>query len=517
MLSIESQTREMKELAARLNLPVDEILFEAKSAKAPGRPVFDRMMKQVHKGEVAGIICWKLDRLARNPVDGGSIIWAIKQKDIKIITQTQTYSREDDNVILMYIEFGMAQKYVDDLSRNVKLGLKTKLKNGWYPAKALPGYLNHTDKTTRENTLVKDPERFQLVRQMWDLMLAGRHTPPQIIDIANQKWGLRTRPSRMTGGRPFARSAIYKIFTNPFYYGRFEFPRGSGRWYQGKHEPMITKAEYDRVQLMLGRDGNPRPQSQTTFAYTGLIRCGDCGLSVTAEEKHQIICSRCRFKFAHRRQVACPQCEIPLASMTKPLFLHYTYYHCSKSGRPICRQKSIKLEELERQILEQFGKINLSKEFRDWAVEFVHQFHGIKKSSLEQIIASNRIAYQDCEKQIQNLLVLKTSPRNHDDSLLSDEEYTQRRGELLKTKKMLEDALEDTEGRLEQALRLSEQVIDFACLAQERFAQANPNEKKRMITIIQSNLKIIRQNKVIPSLRPMYLVQGGAKGTMFEP
>ena len=267
VLSIESQTRELEQLAEKLNLPIVEILNESMSAKAPGRPVFNEMMQRLYRGEAAGIICWKLDRLARNSVDGGAIIWAIKQHGIKVMTPAQSYAREDDNIILMYIEFGMAQKYVDDLSKNVKRGLKTKIENGWYSGVAPAGYLNHTDKLTGQNTLIKDPERFPLIRQMWDLMLTGHYSPTQILDIANTKWGFRTRLTRRMGGKPLARSGIYQTFTKPFYFGRFEYPAGSGNWYQGKHEPMITEAEYDRVQTLLGRKGNPRPQRHFDFPF----------------------------------------------------------------------------------------------------------------------------------------------------------------------------------------------------------------------------------------------------------
>src|SRR5882724_7010439 len=334
VLSIESQTRELKEVAAKLNLPVVEILTESKSAKEPGRPIFNLMMQRLYRGEAAGIICWKLDRLARNPVDGGSIIWAIKQHGIKVMTLAQSYAREDDNIILMYIEFGMAQKYVDDLSKNVKRGLKTKIEKGWYPGVAPAGYLNNTIKATGENNLIKDLERFPLIRRMWDLMLTGLYTPPQILDLANNEWGFRTRPTRKMGGKPLCRSAIYQFFTKPFYYGRFEYPKGSGQWYEGKHEPMITETEYDRVQVLLGRDGNPRPKTRLEFAFTGLMRCGECASMVTAEEKRQLICSQCRFKFAFRNRDACPRCKPRIEKMTGPVFLHYSYYHCTKTKDP---------------------------------------------------------------------------------------------------------------------------------------------------------------------------------------
>jgi hypothetical protein len=71
---------------------------------------------------------------------------------------------------------------------------------------------------------------------------------------------------------------------------------------------------------------------------------------VTAEEKHQLMCGNCRFKFAYRRKNSCPRCQIPIEKMEKPQFLHYTYYHCGRSKNPSCTQKSVSREHLEKQI-----------------------------------------------------------------------------------------------------------------------------------------------------------------------
>jgi DNA invertase Pin-like site-specific DNA recombinase len=507
VLSIESQVRELKELAAKLNLPIAEVLSESKSAKEPGRLVFNTMVQRLYRGEAQGIICWKLDRLARNPVDGGSIIWAIKQNGIKVMTPAQSYAREDDNIILMYIEFGMAQKYVDDLSKNVRRGLRAKIENGWYPGLAPVGYLNNTIKLTGENNVITDPERFALVRRMWDLMLTGLHTPAQILQTANKEWGFRTRPSRKMGGKALARSVIYRMFTQPFYYGWFEYPQGSGHFYRGKHQPMITEAEYDRVQMFLGKRGHPRPQLRLDFAFTGIIRCGNCGRMVTAEEKHQIICSACHFKFALRKHNACPRCETPIEKMVNPTFLHYTYYHCSKSKKPRCPQKCVSGQELEKQIDHHLARIQISLRFKEWAIEYLHELHEKESASRNDIIDAQQKAYKECLRRLDNMVKLKTSPANTDGSLLSDEEYGRQRVDLLKEKAALEELLNDAGHRADQWLTLSEKIFEFACTARERFAKNGPITKKEILMAVGSNL-ILKDKKLrIEATKPFFLLK----------
>jgi site-specific DNA recombinase len=506
VLSIESQIGELRRLTEKQGLSGVEILTEARSAKAPGRPVFNEMMQRIYRGEAQGVICWKLDRLARNPIDGGAVIWAMKQHGIEIITPTQTFRQADDNTILMYIEFGMAQKYIDDLSRNVKRGLRTKAEKGWYPTSPPLGYRNNPSTGMSDTCIVKDPERFKLVRQMWDLMLTGQHSPPQILAIANTEWHFRTRQTRKQRGKPLARSAIYRLFTDPFYYGWFEYPKGSGQWHKGGHEPMITEEEYKRVQLLLGAKANPRSITHV-FPFTGLIRCGECGAAITAEEKYQLICSRCRCKFAYRKKDCCPRCKTKINAMPNPTFLHYTYYHCTKRKDPRCTQRSIEASTLEQQIDAYLSRIQISPRFRDWAITNLRAYHEQEVKKRNEIVYSQQKAYQDCLTRLDHLVRLKTAPENANGSLLTDEEYGHQRFELLKEKARLEELFQDTGHRVEQWLSLVEKTFHFACAARSWFAAGDVAVKKEILLAIGSNLTLKDKILLIDTRKPFLILE----------
>lgn len=488
VLSIESQMMDLKRLADTREIHVREILTEARSAKEPGRPIFTKMMERIARGEVKGLICWKLDRLARNPIDGGAVIWAIKN-GLEIVTPTQTFRQTDDTAILSYIEFGMAQKYIDDLSRNVKRGLRTKAEKGWYPAPAPLGYLNLKNGANSISEIVPDPERFDLLRRMWDMKLTGTYSVAQIVAIANRDWGFRTRPMKKLGGQPVCVSAVHRMFTQSFYYGCFEYPCSSGNWYRGNHKPMVTEEEFDRVQVLLGRKDKPRPIKHT-FALTGLIRCGECGGSVTAEEKHQLICGGCKTKFAYRNRELCPGCDAKIGEMPTPTFLRYEYYHCIKRRNPHCKQKVSHAGELERQILSSLDRLQISERTIKWVNASLSELRVRDQGNAQLIHRSTRSAYEACLKQLDNLLDLKTSDRNVAGNLLSDEEYETRRSKLLKEKARMEHQLASTPDA-EQTVRRIQDAIATARYAAERFRKGDAATKRRIVMAIGSNLTLI--------------------------
>jgi site-specific DNA recombinase len=214
--SIESQLTTLKRtFDNRPDIEIIRVYEEAYSAKAPGRPVFNEMLTEIEKGKAEGIVAWAPDRLARNSVDGGRIVYLLDigvLKDLKF--STYTFENNSQGKFMLQIMFGQSKYYSDALSENVKRGNRTQLEKGWRPNHAPLGYLN--DKATR--TIIKDPERFPLIRRMFEEALAG--TPvPRIRDMANNEWNFRTPVRKRLGGKSIALSWVYKLLRSPFYAG----------------------------------------------------------------------------------------------------------------------------------------------------------------------------------------------------------------------------------------------------------------------------------------------------------
>ena len=165
VLSISSQIDDSKKVADKFNLKVAKVFSESKSAKQPGREVFNEIIERIKSGEVQGIICWKLDRLARNPVDGFQISCLLQNGIIKHIKTPEHDYYPEDNVILMNVEFGMANQFIIDLKTNTKRGLMAKVNQGWNPCVAKPGYMGDKFSLKGEKKILKDPERFDLLKK----------------------------------------------------------------------------------------------------------------------------------------------------------------------------------------------------------------------------------------------------------------------------------------------------------------------------------------------------------------
>ena len=282
VLSLASQEDQVKVRFA--DLEIVTWYKESKSAFDPGkRPEFEKMLERIDAGEIDGIIAWHPDRLSRNEVDASAITYRIRQMKIKDLKFASgfNFDQTPESMMMLQMTMSQSQYYSAKLSKDVKRGNETKRKNGGLTGVAPQGYLN--DLVTKK--VIKDPERFPLIRQAFDLFLTGEHSVQDILRIMNDDWKYRTVKRNNSGGNPLSRSVLYQIFRNVRYAGIVPDPYNQHEFYTAEFPAMITQDEYDKVQSILGGRGYPHLAQRKEFALRGFIRCGECNCMITAQAK----------------------------------------------------------------------------------------------------------------------------------------------------------------------------------------------------------------------------------------
>ena len=282
-LSIESQVNEMLQIAEREGLEVIDIRRESKSAKDSGnRPVFKELLSDVKQENFNSILTWAPDRLSRNAGDLGSVVDLMdEQKLHSIRTYGQTFSNSPNEKFLLMILCSQAKLENDNRGINVKRGLRARCELGLWPTNAATGYIKER-RLDRKNECLIDEDRAPVIKQMFERVAYEKWSGRKLYHWLKFELNFRTH----AGKKHLSLGNIYKILDNTFYYGSFEYPKGSGQWYQGKHEPIITKELYDEVQTQL-KGNELKTRTDKEFAFTKLMTCGLCGSGISADEKYK--------------------------------------------------------------------------------------------------------------------------------------------------------------------------------------------------------------------------------------
>lgn len=391
-LSIQAQLRELRELAVKLDLNVVDSLEEAMSARSPGRPVFRDLMNRLDGKDVDGVLCWKLDRLARNPIDGGEIIWKLGKRIVRdVVAPGRTYTGSAQDKFMMSIEFGTATKYSDDLSDNVRRGNREALAMGFWTGPPKIGYLRLVPPGTPVNAkrrfpLGADPERFEHLGRAYRLVLD--RVPPLEVLRMTRAWGLKTPTyGSRYGGRHFSRSSFYRFLRDEFYTGTMI--RGGIR-YQGTHPPLISRFEFVAMQDLLdGRVQRSRGK-RLTFPYRGMVVCGTCGSQATARR------------------------------VTKASGRVYTYYHCYRKERRylFCPELGVREQTIDDAYRAFFSSLIMPPSWSAFLLEKLRDIIDTNSRRSEDLVAREAAALAAIEQRKQrhrDLLVRQ---------VVSEKEYT---------------------------------------------------------------------------------------------
>jgi DNA invertase Pin-like site-specific DNA recombinase len=329
VLSIDSQIKEMLQLAEREGLEVVAMKRESHSAKETGqRPVFNEIIEEIKQEKFNAILTWAPDRISRNAGDLGKIVDLMDAGKLhQIRTFGQTFSNNPNEKFLLMILGSQAKLENDNRGINVKRGLRTRVEMGLWPGVAPLGYLNQKD-MDRKCQLVVDPLRAPIVKKIFEKVAYEKLSGRKIYNWLRFEANFYTR-----GNKPLTLAGVYRILESHFYYGMFEYPRDSGNWYQGKHEPLITRELFDQAQAQLKRDNIQRENKE--FAFTKLFTCGYCESGISAEEKWKQLKDGTHAK--------------------------YIYYSCARSRDRNCKNKYIREEDLITELLKMLDQVNINE------------------------------------------------------------------------------------------------------------------------------------------------------------
>ena len=394
VLSIEAQIAELREFAKRDHFQIVDFVIEAKTAKSPGREQFNNVLKRIEKGEASGIISWHPDRLARNSIDGGKIIYLLdtgKLLDLKF--PSFWFENTPQGKFMLNIAFGQSKYYVDNLSENVKRGNRQKLRRGEWPGKAPLGYINDS----RTKSVQVEPEVSKVIKKAFEIFAEGKVSFTQVSDY------LFKFEIKKGSGKPLKGDRIKGILSNRFYVGILKH---AGEYYQGSHESFISKALFNQVQKQIVRLERPRKGGRD-FAFRGIATCGECGAAITAE--------------VHTKNYPRTRGEV-----------NYVYYRCTKKLKP-CSQKYISETEFEKQLRNIIRSCSLHAGWKKYFDEWIKKDERKSKENLEAELKSLEEKSTEVETKLNRLLDAYL------DQVIEPNVYKQKKNELFEEKlKVLE-------------------------------------------------------------------------------
>jgi site-specific DNA recombinase len=371
---------------------------------------------------------------------------------------------------LQWIKCNLNDSSDKKLGKDVKRGLEKKVSLGWRPGVAPEGYINDMRLEKGQRTIITDRKRSVLLRKAFDLMLTGNYSAPKVLNLLNDDWCYITRKKKKSGGGPLSRSAWYKILSSPFYAGIIVY---NGLESKGKHKPLITIDEFNRIQEILGQRGCKRRPQRHDFTYAGMFKCNFCGCGITAEHKTKYIKS-------------------------EQIVRGYDYYHCTHKKKEIhCRQGSVEETQITDETNKILEKLALHPLFLEWSLEYLDTQKESQKNEQKVIEKSQENKIKEIEDQLSELTMMRIK------KLIDDNDFLKQKNTLKKELEKINKPDKD-QPKNEDTLKLTKETFIFCAYALKQFNEGNKTTKKEVLSNLGSN-RVIEDKKVLISVNKWLL------------
>ena len=324
--SIPAQLKLLKEYAAANGFAVAQEYVDVETARQTGRAAFGEMVAflKAHPS-VRVMLVEKTDRLYRNLKDWVTVdelgVEMHFPKEGVVLSRDSRSSEK----FMHGIKVLMAKNYIDNLSEEARKGMQEKAEQGIWPTIAPLGYRN-VGGIDGKKIIEPDPGTAPIIARLFEWYVTGTLSLKEAAEKARAA-GLVYRKS----GATVPVSTVHTTLRNRIYTGEFEW---NGHLYLGKHQPLVTRELWERVQGVLdGRYAKKNRRVKHDFAFSGLITCGHCGCSIVGEIKKK----------------------------------RYVYYHCTGfKGR--CDEPYVREEVIEQQFADLLGRLKFDDEVLEWCV-----------------------------------------------------------------------------------------------------------------------------------------------------
>ncbi|MEZ4156953.1 MAG: recombinase family protein [Candidatus Paceibacterota bacterium] len=443
VMSIPAQLVELREYARRENLEILQEFQESKSAKTPEREVFDEMMMRLERGEANGIIAWHPDRLARNSIDGGRIIYAVDtSKIISLRFPTFWFEPTPQGLFMLQVAFGQSKYYSDNLAENTRRGMRQKLRRGEWLTRAPFGYVNNP----RTRNIEPDAVKSRIIVRAYEEYAAGAHT---LVSLAQflADLGIMTK-----AGTPLGKASVKRILTNRAYLG---FTKHADEYFPGSFAPILSPSQFEAVQKILAsREKRRKVRGTHDFPFANLFRCAECGSMFTAQWT------------------------------TGKSGGRYRYYRCTKK-KGMCGAKYLREDLLAHQIKGRLQTISLPDKYTDWMLNKVDEWER-EETAMSGSEAQNLSSKIKADEERMDKLV-----STYLDGDIPKELYLKRKDVLLRSLAALQEKKKDFErGRKNWVEPMRAWILDTK-QALKLSSSDNLHEISDLVRKVVTNPKIV--------------------------
>ncbi|MEN6520057.1 MAG: recombinase family protein [Armatimonadota bacterium] len=457
--SLDTQERLCRDFAKHGEYAVKEIFRdEGKSATNLERPALKELLSRCTESQIDAVIVQETDRLARNTKDHLTIKAVLKKAGIKLISVAQPMLDDSPEGMMIDTILASVNQFQSDINgRKAKRGLEEKFNMGWWPGWAPVGYINVTvegngDVSKSLRIIKKDPDKWHLVREGFDLYLTGNYSADEVTDILNEK-GLRSKY-----GRKIAHSVMVNTLKNPFYAGVISW---NGKKCVGKHEPMITLKEHERVlHIMESHNVHACRRRKHNFLLRGFAFCNICGYRYTAEI-HQV--------------------------------KKKSYYHCAAMRTHSNLGQNIETLELERAVEKQFRKIQFTEDFAQLIVDKLRTIYLGKREST----TSQKQALYNQKKAIE--MRRDKAEEKLFDGLISDEDFSRIRAKFSAELAQIQSRIEELDAQQDIDIDVVQEILRLSRNIYKAYLKA-PQELKRQYLALFWDKFLIQDKKIVKAI-----------------